>query len=86
MNNNNKDFKYEIIKNLGVIYNNNNYTLEVNLISYCGNPPKIDIRKWNRNKDTMQKGLTFNDSEVDSLIDILNAYKEGRVTDEQNNQ
>lgn len=62
-----KEFKYEIKKKLGVLSQNGNYTKEVNLISYNGAQPKLDIRNWDRKNNKMQKGITLNREEMEVL-------------------
>jgi hypothetical protein len=68
-----KEFKYEIIKHFGTVSSsaNGDNTLEVNLISYNGAEPKIDIRRWNRATDKMLKGITLSKEEVEALKKIL---------------
>ena len=45
-----KDFNYQITRPVAVLSRSNNgrYTAEVNYISYNGDEPKLDIRKWDR--------------------------------------
>jgi hypothetical protein len=73
------DFRYEIVKFLGVIAertdnNGNKWTKEVNLVSWNGRDPKIDIREWNADHIRMSKGLTFTESEAESLYMTLHNY------------
>lgn len=67
------DFSYNITKKLGVLSQTEGgeYTKEVNLISYNGAEPKLDIRKWDRRADRMQKGITLNQEETEALKKIL---------------
>jgi hypothetical protein len=67
------DFNYNITKKLGVLSQTESreYTKEVNLISYNGREPIVDIRRWDRKSDKMQKGITLNHEEVQALKDIL---------------
>lgn len=67
------DFNYNITKKLGVLSQTEDggYTKEVNLISYNGAEPKLDIRKWDRRADRMQKGITLNQEETEALKNIL---------------
>lgn len=72
------DFRYEIVKFLGVIAertdNNGKWTKEVNLVSWNGRDPKIDIREWNADHSRMSKGLTFTEPEAESLCMTLHNY------------
>lgn len=67
------DFNYNITKKLGVLSQTESgeYTKEVNLISYNGREPIVDIRRWDRKSDKMQKGIILNHEEVQALKDIL---------------
>lgn len=67
------DFKYEITKHIATLSESDNgdYTTEVNLISYGGREPKLDIRKWDRKADRMLKGITLSADEVSRLKDSL---------------
>lgn len=69
------DFKYEIVKDIKVLSENKGYTKEVNLIKYGDKEPLLDIRKWDRNNDTMQKGITLNQEEAELLKEALNNFK-----------
>jgi len=69
-----KEFKYEIVEELGVLSEKNGYTKEVNLISYNEAEPKVDIRTWSVDDDgnkKMGKGITLTKEEVEKLIKIL---------------
>ena len=56
-----RDFNYEIKKRLGILSQNGEKTLELNLVSYNGREPKIDLRRWDRNggEEKLLKGLTM---------------------------
>lgn len=66
-------FNYEIKERLGVISQTESgeFTTEVNLISYNGNKPKVDIRKWDRRTDKMLKGISLTTEEAQALRDTL---------------
>lgn len=66
-------FNYEIKERLGVISQteSGDFTTEVNLISYNGNTPKVDIRKWDRRTDKMLKGISLTTEEAQALRDTL---------------
>ena len=71
-------FRFEIVKSLGVISertdNNGKWTKEVNLVSWNGREPKLDIREWNSDHSRMSKGLTFTEEEAEPLYMILHNY------------
>lgn len=66
-------FNYEIKERLGVISQSGNgdFTTEVNIISYNGATPKVDIRKWDRRTDKMLKGISLTTEEAQALKDAL---------------
>ena len=66
------DFSYEIIKHIGVIdKSQNDWTKELNIISYNGAKPKYDIRDWSPNHEQMGKGITLTDYQMQKLIELL---------------
>jgi len=62
--------QYEIIKSLAELPANegDKYHLEVNLISWYGNEPKIDIRRWTEDHSKMTKGITLTEEEFEQII------------------
>jgi len=69
------EFKYEINQKIAVLSESGDYTCEANVISYGDNGrPKLDIRKWNRAENKMQKGITLNKQEALALFDALKEF------------
>lgn len=66
-----KNFKFEIINNIGVISTNNSWTKELNRVSWNGNEPKYDIRDWSENHEKMGKGITLTEEELRNLKKII---------------
>ena len=66
-------FKYSITERIAVLSQNKDgsKTLELNRISYGGRPAKLYLRHWNREEDTMLKGITLSDEEAVHLRDAL---------------
>ena len=76
-------FRFDIVRNVGVIserkdHENNTWTKEVNLVSWNGREPKLDIREWDENHIRMSKGLTFTDEETEQVCMILHNYMRER--------
>ena len=70
------EFSFEITEELGVIWESDKggIQIEVNMISYNGDEPKLDIRKWSYNRNderVMQKGIALSDEAVNELAKIL---------------
>lgn len=71
----NKDnnFTYEIKKHIATLSTNSyeNTALELNLISYRGAEPKLDLRKWDKGANKLLKGVTLNREEAIKLKNAL---------------
>lgn len=66
-----KEYKFEIINNIGVISTNNSWNKELNRISWQGMEPKYDIRDWSENHEKMGKGITLTEEELRMLKNII---------------
>ena len=66
-----RTLQWKVLEEVGGIEEGSAWTLEVNIISWDGKPPKIDVRRWNEAKDKMSKGLSFTRAEVEALIPLL---------------
>lgn len=66
-------FNYEVTEQIATLSENitGNYTLELNRISYNGAAPKLDLRKWDKKKGKMLKGITLTDEEAVALKEAL---------------
>ena len=67
------EIKYEITEHLGVISETaRGWTREVNMISWNGREPKIDVRDWSPDHSKMSKGLTVDEiKELTKLVENL---------------
>jgi hypothetical protein len=66
------DITFAIIKHIGVINTSpKGWTTEVNLISWNGATPKLDIRDWAPDHAKMGKGITLTESEAKELAKAL---------------
>ena len=45
--------------------------IELNRISWNGNEPKYDLRRWSPNRDKMGKGVTMSEKELIALYEFL---------------
>ena len=80
-----KTITHEIKEHIGVIYSTirgrrqgDEWTKEVNLVSWNGGLPKIDIRDWNESHEKMSKGITLSESEAREVMEILQKYFAGK--------
>ena len=67
------EIKFEINKAIGVIGGGaRGWRKELNIVSWNGRPPKLDIRDWNETHDKMGKGITLTGAETRAMIALLN--------------
>lgn len=66
------EFKYKLIDKLATISTHNNITKELNIIAFGNSEPIYDLRKWDRSKDRMLKGISFTKDELAELKQVLN--------------
>ena len=66
------DIKYEIIKHIGNLsVSSRGWTKELNIISWNGGVPKLDIRDWAPEHEKMGKGITLTEEEAEILAKLL---------------
>jgi hypothetical protein len=66
------DITFDILKTYGVISEENGgWKKELNLVSWNGRNPKLDIRDWSPNHEKMGKGVTFTHEEAKKLAEML---------------
>ena len=70
------DFNYEVTEEIGVIGNPtpSGWTTQLNLVSWNGKEPKLDIRPWNEDHSRMGKGISLSMEEATELSILLNSY------------
>jgi hypothetical protein len=67
------DITFDILKAYGVLSEERGgWTKELNLVSWNGRNPKLDIRDWSPAHDKMGKGVTFTREEAEKLAEMLN--------------
>lgn len=68
-----KDITYEIIEHIGVFDDSSDtWTGQVNIVSWNGNKPKIDVRYWNAEVPTKNRRVgTLSDEAAARLGEIL---------------
>ena len=66
------EIKYEVTEHLGVLSETTRgWTREVNMISWNGREPKIDVRDWSPDPTKMSKGITFTVEEVKEFTKLV---------------
>lgn len=68
-----KEFSYEITERIATISESGDgrFTLELNYISYNGALAKMDLRRWDREKGMMLRGLTLTEMEAKGIMSAL---------------
>lgn len=71
-----KEFSYEIIEEIGQVGKStaSGWSTRLNLISWNGGSPKLDIRSWNEDMTRMGKGVSFSKEDAKDLAVLLNSY------------
>ena len=66
------DITYEIIKSYGALSEEKSgWKKELNLVSWNGRTPKLDLRDWSPDHEKMGKGITFTKDEGRRLAELL---------------
>jgi hypothetical protein len=66
------DITYNVLKHYGVISEEKGgWKKELNLVSWNGRNPKIDIRDWAPGHEKMGKGITLSPEEAATLKELL---------------
>jgi len=67
-----ENIKFDIIKHFGVISSEKSgWQKELNLVSWNGRAPKLDVRDWAPGHEKMGKGVTLTESEAAALAELL---------------
>ena len=72
------NFKYKIIKPLGIVEDYNTFTKEINIVSYNDSEPKLYFRVFKKDKNgnkVIAKGITFNIDGIDKIKEIIKKIK-----------
>lgn len=71
-NRNSGEISFEILGKVGSIGSNQNgWSKEVNIVSWNGAQPKIDVREWDPTHERMTKGITLFEDEAKNLGQLL---------------
>ena len=66
------DITFDIVKHFGVISEEKGgWKKELNLVSWSGRAPKLDIRDWSPGHEKMGKGITLTKDEATTLVELL---------------
>jgi hypothetical protein len=66
------DITFDIVKHFGVISaDKSGWKKELNLVSWNGRTPKLDVRDWAPEHEKMGKGITLTTEEAARLAELL---------------
>jgi len=66
------NFSFEIVKHFGIISSEKSgWQKELNLVSWSGRAPKLDVRDWSPGHEKMGKGVTLTEGEAAALAELL---------------
>ncbi|MDR0641325.1 MAG: hypothetical protein LBG07_02570 [Treponema sp.] len=66
------DISFDILKHFGILSEERNgWKKELNLVSWNGRNPKLDIRDWAPGHEKMGKGITLSGEEARILGELL---------------
>lgn len=72
--------QYEIIKEILSFPGDGKFHTEVNLISWHGNEPKIDIRRWSEGREKPSKGICLTEQEFKEIVEYYGGvYNENHM-------
>lgn len=70
-----REFSFTIVEHFCVLSSSGSgWAKEVNLISWNGNKPKLDIREWDSQHQRMKKGITLRNDEAERLVKEVYGY------------
>ena len=66
--NNRDEITYEIKEHIAVLNTSETgWTREVNLVSWNGTKPKVDVREWDPDHKRMSRGITLTEAEAEKF-------------------
>lgn len=67
--------QFEIIRHLGVLaVTRSGWKRELNIVSWNGRPPRLDIRDWHPEHNKMGRGIGLDGPEVENLLALLEGF------------
>ena len=66
--NNREEITFELKEHIAVINTSETgWTREVNLVSWNGTKPKVDVREWDPDHQRMSRGITLTETEAEKF-------------------
>ena len=68
------ELQFDVVKHFGVVSEGKGgWKKELNLVSWNGRAPKLDVRDWAPDRKKMGKGVTLTREEAVKLVELLTA-------------
>ena len=69
----NGEIEFKIVEHIAVLeQHESGWSRELNVVSWNGGEPKLDIREWSPDHERMTRGITLNEENGRKLSDALN--------------
>ena len=69
----NGEIEFRIVEHIAVLeQHESGWSRELNVVSWNGGEPKLDIREWSPDHERMTRGITLNEVNGRKLSDALN--------------
>ena len=69
----NGEIEFKIVEHIAVLeQHESGWSRELNVVSWNGGEPKLDIREWSPDHERMTRGITLNEVNGRKLSDALN--------------
>ena len=66
------ELRCDVVAKIGLVsVRKHGWRLELNLVSWNGHPPRLDLREWSPDGEKMGKGITLTRQEAEELVDLL---------------
>lgn len=76
INRNNTEVYFEVMEHIGTLEEmKDGWNKEVNIVSWNGGAPKIDIRDWDESHERMTRGITLFEETAEKLAEAFEDYK-----------
>ncbi|MBR5731243.1 MAG: hypothetical protein IKX89_04800 [Firmicutes bacterium] len=65
-----EEISFKLIEHLGVLRSSaSGWTRELNIVAWCGRPPKYDIREWTPDHKKSTRGITLTEYEMGRICE-----------------
>lgn len=62
---------FEITESIGIVRDDGEWKMELNMVSWNGGKAKFDLRSWNSDHTKMSKGVTLTEEDMKTLKSLI---------------